>query len=147
MPRTYPPPRQSTGSKGSQTIFILNENGVIISPVSINDLKALVVIAEKVNMPVPALTTVEAIPESSIESYKFKTVSIKCDYALVVRIYAYDDPSEFDEDDPYLEDTLTSNRSSHYSFEEDFKYIRIRVENQDSVAHNIIYCRVKGRVI
>ena len=110
------------------------------------ELQELDILEEASNIPINAnATNVEVIPETSIEAYKYKTVSIRADYALTFKLYAYDDPNEFDTADLYYTANLTANRTSTYSFEEDFRLAKVLVDNPNTVGHTVTRCRVKGR--
>ena len=111
------------------------------------ELQKLTILAEVSDVSVGAgASDVEVISETSIETNKFKTFDIKADYALDLKIYCYDDPADFDAADPYYTATLTANRTSPYSWEEDFRYCRVLVDNPDGVAgHTVTRSRLKGR--
>ena len=79
-----------------------------------------------------------------ISKYKFKTISVKCDYNMKFIVLVSDDGNEFDE---YYSTTTEANRLVSISFEEDYYYLKLRIENTNSNPHKIIYMRVKGRRI
>jgi len=98
---------------------------------------------EAADVVVPAATTdYEVLPSTDISKYKYKTVSIKADYALTFRIMVSDDGVTWDR---YYEDTLTANELYAASFEEDFYYLKVLCDNPDAVDHVVSYVRVKGR--
>ncbi|MEM2179073.1 MAG: hypothetical protein QW272_09675 [Candidatus Methanomethylicaceae archaeon] len=74
--------------------------------------------------------------------YKFKTISMKGDYAFDVKVQVSDDGITWDD---YYSTSLTANTLCSYSFEEDFFYIRVNVRNPDTVSHRLFYIRIKGR--
>ena len=108
-------------------------------------LQKLFVLKEVSNVVAAAGADTTVISETSIEDYKYKTITIKADYALEVKVYCYDSSSEYDANDPYYSTTLTANKTKVISFEEDFKYCRIVVNNPDSSSHTVTFARLKGR--
>ena len=111
------------------------------------ELQKLTILKEVSNVSVGAgASNVEVIPETSIETYKLKTFDIKADYGLTLNFYCYDDPADFDADDPFHTHALTANRTLPHIWEEDFKYCKILVDNPDGVSgHTVTRARLKGR--
>lgn len=77
-----------------------------------------------------------------ISKYRLKTISIVTDYDAPVVIEVSDDGVVWKE---YYSFTASANKLSSYSFEEDFKYLRIKVANNTTKPHMVIELYVKGR--
>lgn len=87
---------------------------------------------------------IEVIDETDVSSYKLKTISIKADKEITVKIYCYDDPSDFNLNDPYYTDTVPANTMKTYSFEDLFKYVRVYVDNANTSDATIKVCSLKA---
>jgi len=113
-------------------------------------LRKLEILSEKSSVTVPAGGTVY-LPDSSgvdISEYKFKTISFYGDYALNYVVEVSDDGTFTDYPSYYPKTgtkSLTANQLENLSFEEDFKYVRVKVTNPDTSDHTINKFRVKGR--
>jgi len=111
------------------------------------ELRELKVLAEVKDVTIPAggsknLPTDEGV---EIEGYKFKTISFWGDYTgLKYYVQVSDDKTFTDYPDMY-DGTLTANKLESPTFEADFKYVRVKVENPDAVDHLIKFLRIKGR--
>jgi len=122
---------------------------VSFPPQSMTVPKQVFILSEGSNVNVSAGATVY-LPDSSgipISQYRFKTISLKGDYALNVRVEVSDDGSTWDTYYPTATDweALTANKLKTMSFEDDYLYVRIAVNNPDSFDHTISYYRIKGR--
>jgi len=107
-------------------------------------LQKLSILSESKNVTVSAGTSVNLPDDKGVDisGHKFKTSSIKGDYAMSVVIQVSDDRTTWDD---YYSFTLTANQLSNHSWEEDHFYARLRVTNPDTVGHTINYARIKGR--
>lgn len=81
-------------------------------------------------------------PNIFIAPFRLKTISIIADYSMHVVVEVSDDGVNWY---TYYEDTLRPNKLWSKSFEETYKYMRLRITNPDSTSHNIIYLSVKGK--
>jgi len=108
------------------------------------ELQKLVMLGESKDVTVPAGGSVNLPADEGVDisGYKFKTSSIKGDYAMSVVIQVSDDRAVWDD---YYSFTLTAGELSNHSWEEDHFYCRLRVSNPDTVDHKINYARIKGR--
>jgi len=110
------------------------------------ELQRLEVLKEVKDLTIPAGSTdFEVLAETSTATHKFKTVTLKGNYAFPVKILCYDLPAEADPADPYHSFTLTANRSDSRSWEEDFKYCKVLADNPDTVDQIMAFARLKGR--
>ncbi|RLE86269.1 MAG: hypothetical protein DRJ67_07630 [Thermoprotei archaeon] len=104
----------------------------------------VVALARNVGVPANA-TGVELIGETDVSAYKSKTITVKADYALTLKVYCYDDPSDYDSADPYHQATLDAGRAYTVRIEDEFMYVRLLVDNPDTADHVVYYAYVKGR--
>jgi len=108
------------------------------------ELRQLIILAESKNVTISAGETKNLPADDGVDisGYKFKTSSIKGDYAMSIVIQVSDDRKVWDD---YHSFTLTANKLSNHSWEEDHFYVRLRVTNPDTVDHTVNYARIKGR--
>lgn len=114
------------------------------------ELRKLEILAEKESVTVPAGQSVYLPDEGGVDvsEYKFKTISFYADYALNFIVEVSDDGTFTDYPQYYPSsgsESLTANQLETLSFEEDFKYVRVKVSNPDTSDHIINQFRIKGR--
>jgi len=110
----------------------------------------LEVLSEKSDVTVPAGESVYLPSENGVDisGYKFKTISFYADYALNYVVEVSDDGTFTDYPQYYPSsgsESLTANQLETLSFEEDFKYVRVKVSNPDTSDHSVKKFRIKGR--
>jgi len=110
----------------------------------------LEVLSEKSDVTVAAGESVYLPSENGVDisGYKFKTISFYADYALNYVVEVSDDGTFTDYPQYYPEagsNSIVANRLTTISFEEDYKYLRVKISNPDTSDHTVKRFVVKGR--
>jgi len=110
-------------------------------------LQALTVLAEAKDVVIPA-GGAKNLPKDEgvrIDGHKLKTISFWGDWTGLKYFVQASDDGTFTDYPSLYDGTLTANVLESPTFEADFGYVRVRVENPDTVDHMIRVFRVKGR--
>jgi len=107
----------------------------------------LVILSEQKNAIVPAGSSIYLPSESGIDisKYRYKTISFYGDYTGLTYSVEVSDDGSFTDYPPLYEGTLDADTLESPTFEADFKYVRVKIENPDTSDHTIKTFRVKGR--
>jgi len=107
----------------------------------------LVTLSEQKDVTVPAGGSVYLPSESGVDisKYRYKTISFYGDYTGLTYSVEVSDDGSFTDYPALYEGTLDADTLESPTFEADFKYVRVKVENPDTEDHLIKTFRVKGR--
>lgn len=86
------------------------------------------------------------ILHAEILKYKTKTLTIKVDTPMTIKIYLYDSEADLDRDDVYKEidsSQVVENKTITFTFSDIYKFIRVVVKNEFDVGM-VVLCSLKG---
>ncbi|MEM1544466.1 MAG: hypothetical protein QW795_07265 [Candidatus Bathyarchaeia archaeon] len=86
------------------------------------------------------------ILHAEILKYKTKTLTIKVDTPMTIKIYLYDSETDLDRDDVYKEidsSQVVENKTITFTFSDIYKFIRVVVKNEFDVGM-VVLCSLKG---
>jgi len=110
-------------------------------------LQELVILSESKDVTIPAGGSKNLPTDKGVEigGYKFKTVSFWGDWTGLKYYIEVSDDRTFTDYPSLYDGTLTANVLESPTFEADFKYARVKVENPNGVDHTVKVLRIKGR--
>jgi hypothetical protein len=111
------------------------------------ELRELRILADVTDATIPAGGSVNLPTDEGvdIQEFKFKTISLWSDWTGLKYYIEVSDDLTFVDYPSLYDGSLTASILENPTFEADFKYLRMKVENPDTLNHTIKVLRIKGR--